>query len=149
MGDAFTVDRVLLKVSPWKGIVRFEKRSKLTPRYTGPFKILARVGPVAYRLEFPAQLSAVHDVFHVSQLKKCVIDDALVVPMEKLCIDDKLHFVEEPIEICDRDVKQLRRSRVPLVKVRWNSRYGAEFTWEREDEIRRKYPHLFHGGPSQ
>lgn len=142
-------DMVLLKVSPWKGVVRFEKRSKLSPRYTGPFKILARVGPAAYRLDLPAELSSVHNVFHVSQLKKCLADDSLLVPLENLQIDDRLHFVEEPIEILDRNVKRLRQSRIPIVKVRWNSRFGAEFTWEREDEMLRKYPHLFSGSSTQ
>ncbi|GJY93418.1 hypothetical protein Tco_0509200 [Tanacetum coccineum] len=83
------------------------------------------------------------NTFHVSNLKKCYSDDPLVVPLEGLQVDDKLHFVEEPVEIMDREVKQLRRSRVPIVKVRWNSRRGPEFTWEREDQFRKKYPHLF------
>ncbi|GJX69179.1 putative reverse transcriptase domain-containing protein [Tanacetum coccineum] len=107
-------DKVMLKVSPWKGV-----------------------------LELPQELSRVHNTFHVSNLKKCYSDDPLVVPLEGLQVDDKLHFVEEPVEIMDREVKQLRRSRVPIVKVRWNSRRGPEFTWEREDQFRKKYPHLF------
>ncbi|GKA46014.1 hypothetical protein Tco_0738810 [Tanacetum coccineum] len=82
-------------------------------------------------------------MFHVSNLKKCYYDDPLVVPLEGLQVDDKLHFVEQPVEIMDREVKQLRRSRVLIVKVRWNSRRGPEFTWEREDQFRKKYPHLF------
>ncbi|GJR56058.1 hypothetical protein Tco_1406579 [Tanacetum coccineum] len=101
------------------------------------------VGAVAYKLELPQELSRVHNMFHVSNLKKCYSDDPLVVPLEGLQVDDKLHFVEEPVEIMDREVKQLRRSRVPIVKVRWNSRRGPEFTWEREDQFRKKYPHLF------
>ncbi|GJU43048.1 retrovirus-related pol polyprotein from transposon TNT 1-94 [Tanacetum coccineum] len=133
----------MLKVSPWKGVVRFGKRGKLNPRYVGPFKVLKKVGAVAYKLELPQELSRVHNTFHVSNLKKCYSDDPLVVPLEGLQVDDKLHFVEEPVEIMDREVKQLRRSRVPIVKVRWNSRRGPEFTWEREDQFRKKYPHLF------
>ncbi|GKB10748.1 putative reverse transcriptase domain-containing protein [Tanacetum coccineum] len=136
-------DRVMLKVSPWKGVVRFGKRGKLNPRYVGPFRVLKKVGAVAYKLELPQELSRVHNTFHVSNLKKCYSDDPLVVPLEGLQVDDKLHFVEEPVEIMDREVKQLRRSRVPIVKVRWNSRRGPEFTWEREDQFRKKYPHLF------
>ncbi|GJX29623.1 putative reverse transcriptase domain-containing protein [Tanacetum coccineum] len=136
-------DKVMLKVSPWKGVVRFGKRGKLNPRYVGPFKVLKKVGTVAYKLELPQELSRVHNTFHVSNLKKCYSDDPLVVPLEGLQVDDKLHFVEEPVEIMDREVKQLRRSRVPIVKVRWNSRRGPEFTWEREDQFRKKYPHLF------
>nr|GFB83326.1 putative reverse transcriptase domain-containing protein [Tanacetum cinerariifolium] len=85
----------------------------------------------------------VYNTFHVSNLKKCYSDDPLVVPLEGLQLDDKLHFVEEPVEVMDYEVKQLRRSRVPIVKVRWNSRRGLEFTWEREDQFRKKYPHLF------
>ncbi|GJS78298.1 hypothetical protein Tco_0728179 [Tanacetum coccineum] len=103
-------DKVMLKVSPWKGVVRFGKRGKLNPRYVRPFKVLKKVGAVAYKLELPQELSRVHNTFHVSNLKKCYSDDPLVVPLEGLQVDDKLHFVEEPIEIMDREVKQLRRS---------------------------------------
>nr|GEX83204.1 putative reverse transcriptase domain-containing protein [Tanacetum cinerariifolium] len=109
-------DKVMLKVSPWKGVVRFGKRGKLNPR--------------------------VHNTFHVSNLKKCHADEPLAVPLDGLHFDDKLHFVEEPVEIVDREVKRLKRSRILLVKVRWNQR-GPEFTWEREDQFRKKYLHLF------
>ncbi|GJZ20515.1 retrovirus-related pol polyprotein from transposon TNT 1-94 [Tanacetum coccineum] len=136
-------DRVMLKVSPRKGVIRFGKRGKLNPWYIGPFKILKRVGPVAYTLELPEELSSVHSTFHVSNLKKCLSDESLVIPMKELRLDDTLNFVEEPVEIMDREVKQLRQSRIPIVKVRWNSKRGPEFTWEREDQIRAKYPHLF------
>ncbi|GKF11299.1 putative reverse transcriptase domain-containing protein [Tanacetum coccineum] len=93
-------NRVILKVSPWKGVVRFGKQGKLNPRYVGPFK-------------------------------KCLSDESHVIPLEELRVDDKLHFMEEPIEVMDREIKQMRRSRIPIIKVRWNSKRGPEFTWER------------------
>nr|GEU30967.1 putative reverse transcriptase domain-containing protein [Tanacetum cinerariifolium] len=105
--------------------------------------VLDKVETVAYKLELPQELSRVHNTFHVSNLKKCHADEPLVVPLDGLHFDDKLHFVEEPIKIVDREVKRLNRNRIPLVKVRWNSRRGPEFTWEREDQFRKKYPHLF------
>ncbi|GJW39752.1 putative reverse transcriptase domain-containing protein [Tanacetum coccineum] len=136
-------DRVLLKVSPWKGVVRFGKKGKLAPRYVGPFEIVECVRPVAYRLKLPQELSCVHDTFHVSNLKKCLAEPDVQVPLDEIEIDENLRFVEEPIEIVERDVKKLKRRRIPLVKVRWNSRQGAEYTWEREDQFRKKYPNLF------
>ncbi|GJS50063.1 putative reverse transcriptase domain, ribonuclease H-like domain, aspartic peptidase domain protein [Tanacetum coccineum] len=111
-------DRVMLKVSPRKGIIRFGKQGKLNPRYIGPFKILKRVGPVAYKLELPEELSNVYNTFHVSNLKKCLSDESLVIPMKELQLDDKLNFVEEPVEIMDREVKQLKQSRIPIVKIK-------------------------------
>ncbi|GJW75202.1 putative reverse transcriptase domain-containing protein [Tanacetum coccineum] len=136
-------DKVMLKVSPWKGVVHFGKRGKLNPRYVGPFKVLERVGDVAYKLELPKELSRVHNMFHVSNLKKCHADEPLAVPLDGLRFDGKLYFVEEPVEIMDREVKRLKRSRIPIIKVRWNSRRGPELTWEREDQFWKKYPHLF------
>ncbi|GJV04313.1 putative reverse transcriptase domain-containing protein [Tanacetum coccineum] len=136
-------DRVVLKVSPWKEVVRFGKRGKLNPRYVGPFKVLEKVGSIAYKLELPQELSRVYNTFHVSNLKKCYSDEPLAVMLEGLHVDDKLHFVKEPVEIMDREVKQLKQSRIPIVKVRWNSRRGPEFTWEREDQFQKKYLHLF------
>ncbi|GKE75909.1 putative reverse transcriptase domain-containing protein [Tanacetum coccineum] len=135
--------QVMLKVSPWKGVVHFGKQGKLNPRYVGPFKVIERVGSVAYKLELPQQLSRVHNTFHVSNLKKCLSDESLVIPLEELRVDDKLHFVEEPVEVMDREIKQLKKSRIPIIKVRWNSKRGPEFTWEREDQFKQKYPHLF------
>ncbi|GJY82527.1 hypothetical protein Tco_0495903 [Tanacetum coccineum] len=121
-------DRVLLKVSPWKGVICFRKRGKLAPRYVEPFEILERIGPVAYQLRFPEELSSVHDIFHMSNLKKCLADANLHVPLNEIKIDKTLHFVEEPIEIMDREVRSLKRSKILLVKVRWNSKRGPEFT---------------------
>ncbi|GJX44416.1 putative reverse transcriptase domain-containing protein [Tanacetum coccineum] len=136
-------DRVMLKVSPWKGVVRFGKRGKLNPRYVAPFKVLEKVRSVAYKIELPQELSRVHNTFHVSNLKKCYSNEPLAVPLEGLHVDDKLCFVEEPVEIMDREVKRLKQSHILIVKVRWNSRRGPEFTWEREDQFQKKYPHLF------
>ncbi|GKB83511.1 putative reverse transcriptase domain-containing protein [Tanacetum coccineum] len=136
-------DMVLLKVSPWKGVIRFGKRGKLSPRYIGPFKIIERIGPVAYKLELPDKLRGIHNTFHVSNLKKCLADENLVIPLEEIQLDDKLHFIEEPVEIMDREVKQLKQSRIPIVKIRWYSRRGPEYTWEREDFFKGNYPHLF------
>ena len=136
-------DHVPLKVSPWKGMVRFGKWGKLNPRYIGPFEILARIGPVAYELRLPQELQGIHDTFHVSNIKKCLSDESLVVPLEEIQVNPTLHFVEEPVEIMDREVKRLKQSRIPIVKVRWNAKRGPEFTWEREDQMKRKYPQLF------
>nr|GEV54676.1 retrotransposon protein, putative, Ty3-gypsy subclass [Tanacetum cinerariifolium] len=111
-------DKVMLKVSPWKGVIRFGKRGKLNPRYIGPFKILAIVGTVAYRLELPEQLSRVHNTFHVLKIKKCMADEPLAIPLDEIQVDDKLNFIEEPVEIIDREVKRLKHSRIPIVKVR-------------------------------
>ncbi|GJW90915.1 putative reverse transcriptase domain-containing protein [Tanacetum coccineum] len=136
-------DRVMLKVSPRKGVIRFGKQGKLNPRYIGPFKILERISPVAYKLGFPEELSNVHSTFYVSNIKKCLFNESFVILMKELWLDDKLNIAEEPVEIMDREVKQLKQIRIPIVKVRWNSKRGPEFTWEREDKIRAKYPHLF------
>nr|GEW42749.1 putative reverse transcriptase domain-containing protein [Tanacetum cinerariifolium] len=108
---------VMLKVSPWKGVVRFGKRGKLNPRYVGPFKVLERIGDVAYKLDLPEELSRVHNTFHVSNLKKCHADEPLAIPLDGLHFDDKLHFVEEPVEIVDREVKRLKQNQILLVKV--------------------------------
>nr|GFB53480.1 putative reverse transcriptase domain-containing protein [Tanacetum cinerariifolium] len=118
----------MLKVSPWNGVIRFGIRGKLNPRYIGPFKILAIVRTIAYRLELPEQLSRVHSMFHVSKLKKCMADEPLAIPLDEIQVDDKLNFIGEPIEIMDHEVKHLKQSRIPIVKVRWNSRRGPEFT---------------------
>ncbi|GKB25624.1 putative ribonuclease H-like domain-containing protein [Tanacetum coccineum] len=107
-------DMVMLKVSPWKGVIRFGKRGKLSPRYIGPFKIIERIGPVAYKPELPDKLCGIHNTFHVSNLKKCMADENLVIPLEEIQLEDKLHFIEEPMAIMDREVKQLKQSRISI-----------------------------------
>ncbi|GJT78021.1 hypothetical protein Tco_1044746 [Tanacetum coccineum] len=136
-------DMVMLKVSPWKGVIRFSKKGKLSPRYIKPFKIIERIGPVAYKLELPEKLHGIHNTFHVSNLKRCLADENLIIPLEEIQLNDKLHFIEELVEIMDYEVKQLKQIRIPIGKVRWNSRRGSEFTWEREDLFKNKYPYLF------
>nr|GEV31846.1 hypothetical protein [Tanacetum cinerariifolium] len=136
-------DYVLLKVSPWKGVIRFGNKGKLAPRFVKPFEIIEKVGPVAYRLDLPKELNDVHDTFHVSNLKKCLADPTLQVPLDEIRVYAKLNFVEEPVEILERKFKKLKRSRIAIVKVRWNSKRGPEFTWEREDQMKMKCPHLF------
>nr|GEX86234.1 putative reverse transcriptase domain-containing protein [Tanacetum cinerariifolium] len=101
-------DRVMLKVSPWKEVMRFGKRGKLNPRYVGPFKVLAKVGKVAYRLELPQELSRVHHTFHLSNLKKYYVDEPLAMSLEGIHIDNKLQFVEEPVEIIKQEIKRLK-----------------------------------------
>nr|GEY95608.1 putative reverse transcriptase domain-containing protein [Tanacetum cinerariifolium] len=136
-------DKVMLKVSPWKGVIRFGKHGKLSPRFIGPFKILERIGPVAYKLELPRELQGIHNTFHVSNLKKCLSDESLSILLDKVQLDDKLHFIEDPSEIMDREMKRLKQSRIPIVKVHWNSYRGPEYTWERNDQMKSKYPYLF------
>nr|GEZ43286.1 putative reverse transcriptase domain-containing protein [Tanacetum cinerariifolium] len=136
-------DKVMLKVSPWRVVIRFRKRGKLSPRFIGPFKVIERIRPVAYKMELPDKLRRIHDTFHVSNIKRCFLNYDVFIPLDEVQLDDKLHFVEEPVEIMDREVKRLKQSRIPIVKFRWNSWHGSEFTWEREDFFRSKYLYLF------
>ncbi|KAL0560424.1 hypothetical protein IC582_000829 [Cucumis melo] len=136
-------DKVFLKVAPMRGVLRFEKRGKLSPRFVGPFEILERIGPVAYRLALPPSLTTVHDVFHVSMLRKYVPDPSHVVDYEPLGIDENLSYVEQPVEVLAREVKTLRNKEIPLVKVLWRNHRVEEATWEREDDMRSRYPELF------
>ncbi|GJS01969.1 putative reverse transcriptase domain-containing protein [Tanacetum coccineum] len=133
-------DYVLLKVSPWKGVVKKETKHQ---DFDVPFEIIEKIGLVAYRLDLHEELYNVHDTFHVSNLEKCLVDPTLQVPLDEIQPDAKLNFVEKPVEILEREFKKLKRSRIAIVKVRWNSKRGPEFTWEREDQMKLKYPHLF------
>ncbi|GJX56751.1 putative reverse transcriptase domain-containing protein [Tanacetum coccineum] len=123
-----------IKAAPFKALYGQKCRSPVC---------WAEVGSIAYKLELPQELRRVHNTFHVSNLKKCYSDEPLAVPLEGLHVDDKLRFVEEPVEIIDQEVKRLKQSRIPIIKLQWNSRRGHEFTWERKDQFQRKYPHLF------
>ncbi|GJU11900.1 hypothetical protein Tco_1134296 [Tanacetum coccineum] len=124
-------------------VIRFGKRGKLNPRYIGPFKIISKVGTVAYRLELPEKLSRVHSTFHVSNLKKCVSDETLAISLDEIQIDDKLHFIKEHVEIIDHEVNVLMHSRIPNCQGTLVTLGGSEFTWERKDQMQKKCPHLF------
>ncbi|KAA0036140.1 pol protein [Cucumis melo var. makuwa] len=136
-------DMVFLKVEPMKGVLRFEKKGKLSPRFVGPLEILEWIGPVAYCLVLPLVFSAVHDVFHVSILRKYVADPTHVVDFKPLKINDNLSYEEQPVKILVREVKMLRNRGVALVKVLWRNHGAEEATWERENDMRAKYPELF------
>ena len=133
----------MLKISPWKGVVRFGKRGKLSPRYIGPYKIIKRVGEVAYKLELPEELQGIHNTFHVSNLRKCLADESAKVTIEDVQVDKNLSYIEELEAIVDRKVRKLRNKEIALVKVQWRHHRGPEATWEPEKEMRLKYPHLF------
>ena len=136
-------DHVFLKVSPTKGVFRFGKRGKLKPRYIGPFQINSRVGRAAYQLALPPELARVHDVFHVSLLRKYVHDPSHVIDHHPLKIHQDLSYEEEPIQVVDFKTKQLRNKVIPLVKVLWRHGSMEECTWESEQDMRAKYPDLF------
>ncbi|KAL0560249.1 hypothetical protein IC582_000649 [Cucumis melo] len=132
-----------MKVSPMKGVLRFEKKGKLSPRFVGPFEILERIGSVVYRLALPPSLSVIYDVFHVTMLRKYITDPSHVVDYEPLEIDENLSYAEQLVEILAREVKMLRNRGIPLVKVLWQNHKVEEATWEREEGTRASYPELF------
>ncbi|KAI3772310.1 hypothetical protein L6452_03492 [Arctium lappa] len=136
-------DKVMLKVSPWKGVVRFGKKGKLKPRFVGPFIITGRVGEVAYELDLPESLHGIHPTFHMSNLKKCLAKADIVVPLEDIQVDEKLSYIEVPVAITDLKIKKLRNKEIRLVKVQWKFHQGQESTWEVEADMKSQYPHLF------
>ena len=136
-------NRVFLKVSPWKGVLRFGRRGKLRPKYIGPYEIIARVGPVAYRLDFPPELSKVHNVFHVSMLRKYIPDPSHVLRDQPVELKDNLTYKEQPIQIVDHREQILRNKVIPLVKVLWGNHGIKKATWELEAQMRSQYPQLF------
>ncbi|GMJ13694.1 hypothetical protein HRI_005038500 [Hibiscus trionum] len=139
-------DKVFLKVSPWKKVFRFGKRGKLSPRFIGPFEITERIGPVTYRLALPSEFDKIHNVFHVSMLRKYRSDPSHILEPEELELNPDLSYEEEPIQILDREIKRLRNKNVALVKVLWRNHKREEATWEPEDTIKKQYPHLFDSG---
>jgi hypothetical protein len=136
-------DHVYLKVSPMRGIRRFNVRGKLAPRYIGPFKVLERKGEVAYRLELPLNLSGVHDVFHVSQLKKCLRVSEEQASLEGLDVQEDLTYIKHPVKILEMSERVTRNKKIKMCRVQWSHHTEDEATWEREDELRKTYPDLF------
>ena len=136
-------DKVFLNVAPMKGIMRFGKKGKLSPRYVGPYDIVERVGDVAFRLALPPSLSNVHDVFHVSMLRKYISDPSHILHQKPVLVRQDMTYEEQPVEILDRKIKELRNRKIQLVKILWRNHSSEEATWEREEEIRARYPELF------
>ncbi|XP_009778406.2 uncharacterized protein [Nicotiana sylvestris] len=126
-----------------KGIMRFGKKGKLSPRYVGPYKIIWRIGRVECKLDLPSELEVVHPMFHVSILRKCIGDPSRITPMKDIHIAEDLSYSEVPVAILDRQVRKLRTKEVASVKVLWRNNNIEEMTWEAEEEMRKKYPHLF------
>ncbi|WVZ58138.1 LOW QUALITY PROTEIN: hypothetical protein U9M48_008441 [Paspalum notatum var. saurae] len=140
-------DFVYLKVSPMRGVHRFNMKGKLAPRYIGPFKVLEKKGEVAYRLELPPSLSGVHDVFHVSQLKKCLRVPEEQAPLEDLNVQEDLTYTEHPVKILETSERITRNKWIKMCRVQWSHHTENEATWEREDEMREAYPNLFASQP--
>ncbi|XP_070012832.1 uncharacterized protein [Nicotiana sylvestris] len=140
----FTIgDKVFLRVSPMKGVMRFGKRGKLSPRFIGPYEILDRVGAVAYRLALPPELSFIHPVFHVSMLRKCISDSSQVLEAPTIPFDEKLSYEEELAAIVNRQVRKIRSKKIVFVKILWRNHTIEEATWKVEKDMQVKYPHLF------
>ena len=139
-------DKVFLKVSPWRKVLRFRKKGKLSPRFIGPYEVSERIGLVAYQLTLPPELAKLHDVFHVSMLRKYCFDESHILPIQDIQVQPDFTFDEEPKAILDREVKQLRNKQVPLVKVLWQHHSMEEATWEPESTMRAQYPKLFNLG---
>ena len=136
-------DKVFLRVSPIKGVMRFGRKGKLSPRFVGPFEILKRIGKVAYELALPPSLSSIHGVFYVSMLRKYISEPSHVLSYESLDLKPDLSYEEIPIRILDKSTKELRNKRIRLVKVLWRNQRIEEATWEKEDRIQNQYPNLF------
>ena len=136
-------DHVYLRVTPIKGLQRFHLKGKLAPRFTGTFQIVARVGAVAYQLELPEKLAGVHDVFHVSQLRKCISPPTKQTDVEELELNSNLTYEEHPVKIVEETERRTRSKVTKFYRVQWNKHTEEEATWEREDLLRSEYPYLF------
>ena len=139
-------EKVFLKVSPWKKVMRFRIKGKLSPKFIEPYEVIEKVGPMAYRLALPPELEKIHNVFHVSMLRRYRSDLSHMVSSEIIELRPNLTYEEEPIEILAREVKELRNKRIPLVKVLWKNHKTEEATWESEETMRQEYPQLFNEG---
>ena len=139
-------DKVFLKVSPWRKILWFGKKGKLSPRFIRPYEILERISPVTYRLALPLEFANLHDVFHVSMLRKYRSDESNILPVQEVQVQQDFSYDEEPNAILAREVKQLRNKQVPLVKVLWQHHGREEATWEPEATMRAQYSQLFNLG---
>ncbi|XP_024992458.1 uncharacterized protein LOC112526405 [Cynara cardunculus var. scolymus] len=133
----------MLKVSPWKGIIRFGKRGKLSPRFLGPFKVLAKIGLQASKLELPPEMAGIHNTFHVCYLRKCLANEESVIPLSEIRVDENNQCVEGPEAILESKTKVLRNREVVMVKVKWKHHRGSNVTWEADEDLKRRYPQLF------
>ena len=139
-------EKVFLKVSPWMKVMRFRRKGKLSPIFIGLYEVIEKVGPMAYRLALPPDLEKIHNVFHVSMLRRYKLDPSHVVSSETIELRPYLTYEEEPVEILAREVKELRNKRILLVKVLWRNHKTKEATWESEEVMRHQYPQLFNEG---
>ena len=139
-------DKVFLKVSPWRKVLRFRKKGKLSPRFIGPYEVLERIRPVGYRLALPPELTKLHDVFHMSLLRKYRYDESHILPVQDIQVQSDFTFDEEPKALLDHEVKQLRNKQIPLAKVLWQHHGMEKATWEPESTMRAQYPKLFNSG---
>ena len=139
-------EKIFLKVLPWKKVIRFGKKGKLSPKFIGPYEVIEKVGPVAYILSLPPELEKIHNVFHVSMLRRYKLYPSHVVSSETIELKPDLTYEEEPVEILAREVKELRKKQIPLVKVLWRNHKTEEATWESEEVMQQQYPQLFNEG---
>ena len=136
-------DQVFMRISPWKGVLRFEKKGKLSPHYMGPYEIVERIGEVAYWLRLPPELARIHDVFHVSMLRKYIVDPSHVLRDQPVELKEDLTYEERPVQIVYLKDHVFRNKVIPLVKALWMDHNREEATWEREDQMQTQYPYLF------